>query len=270
MVRRQVRGDAGGGADHTGRCDHRVPDHDALVGAVLQRRELRAGRGSLDREVLNPGGIARFDMTTHVYTTISNSLSGQPGVIVAGPDLNMWSTDSGAAPGFARVGTGVCDDSLEGCNLQRVNLQNIVLVGADLQDDQPAAGATPERPADRSEPAGREPATRRTLGNAQLAVRASGGRSPAGCRPVRCEPDRGRPHRRSPARRDADRRRVVEHHLPGRNEQQQRRRDLREQRITMSSGKASLLRLARLPASSRDGFRRVRLLRAISSERCSP
>ena len=67
----------------------------------------------------NPAGIARFDVTTHVYTTISNSLSGLPGVIVAGPDLNIWSSDSGAAPGFARVGTGVCDDSLEGCNLQR-------------------------------------------------------------------------------------------------------------------------------------------------------
>jgi streptogramin lyase len=83
----------------------------------------------------SPAGIARFDITTHVHTTISNSLSGLPGVIVAGPDLNMWTTDSGTAPGFARVGTGVCDDSLEGCHLQLVNLQNIVLVGADLQDD---------------------------------------------------------------------------------------------------------------------------------------
>jgi virginiamycin B lyase len=83
----------------------------------------------------NPGGIARFDIATHAYTTISNGLSGQPGVIVAGADLNVWSTDSGAAPGFARVGTGVCDDAPAGCNLKGVNLPNIVLVGASLQGD---------------------------------------------------------------------------------------------------------------------------------------
>jgi streptogramin lyase len=83
----------------------------------------------------NPGGIARFDLTTHAYTTFSNSLSGQPGVLVAGPDLNMWTTDSGTTPAFARVGTGVCDDSPKACNLQGVNFQNLALVGANLRGD---------------------------------------------------------------------------------------------------------------------------------------
>jgi streptogramin lyase len=83
----------------------------------------------------SPGGIARFDLTTHAYTTFSNSLSGQPGVLVAGPDLNMWSTDSGATPAFARVGTGVCPGSSQGCNLSGLNVPNVVLVGAQLQGD---------------------------------------------------------------------------------------------------------------------------------------
>jgi streptogramin lyase len=83
-----------------------------------------------------PGGIARFDITTHAYATVSNSLSGQPGVLVAGPDLNMWTNDNaGTAPAIARVGTGVCNDSLAGCNLKGLNLPNIVLVGASLQGD---------------------------------------------------------------------------------------------------------------------------------------
>jgi streptogramin lyase len=53
----------------------------------------------------NPGGVARFDISTHAYTTISNGLSGNPGVIVVGSDQNMWYTDTGAGPGVARVGT---------------------------------------------------------------------------------------------------------------------------------------------------------------------
>lgn len=83
-----------------------------------------------------PGAIFRFDITTDTFTALPNGgLSGQSGVMVAGPDLNMWSTDSGAAPGIARIGTGVCDASLTGCNLKGANLPNIVLVGASLQAD---------------------------------------------------------------------------------------------------------------------------------------
>jgi uncharacterized protein YjbI with pentapeptide repeats len=82
-----------------------------------------------------PGGIARFDITTHAYTTFSNSLSGQPGVIVPGSDLNIWSTDSGTAAAIAQVGTGVCPDSSQGCNLSGLKAPNIVLVGAQLQGD---------------------------------------------------------------------------------------------------------------------------------------
>jgi streptogramin lyase len=92
--------------------------------------------GGLWIGVDTPGRIARFDITTHAFTTFSTSLSGQPGVIVAGPDLNMWSNNNaGTTPGMARVGTGVCDDSLLGCNLKGLNLTNIVLVGASLQGD---------------------------------------------------------------------------------------------------------------------------------------
>jgi virginiamycin B lyase len=81
-----------------------------------------------------PGRIARFDITTHAFNTFPDSLSGQPGVIVTGSDLNIWSTDS-PPPAFARVGTGVCDKSLAGCNLKGLNSPNIVLVGASLQGD---------------------------------------------------------------------------------------------------------------------------------------
>jgi virginiamycin B lyase len=84
----------------------------------------------------NPGAIFRFDITTDTFTKLTNGgLSGQSGVMVAGPDLNMWSTDSGAAPAIARIGTGVCAGSLTGCNLKGVNLPNIVLVGASMQRD---------------------------------------------------------------------------------------------------------------------------------------
>jgi streptogramin lyase len=83
-----------------------------------------------------PGAIFRFDITTDTFMAISNGgLSGQSGVMVAGPDLNMWSTDSGAAPAIARIGTGLCHHSLAGCNLEGVDLPNIVLVGASLQGD---------------------------------------------------------------------------------------------------------------------------------------
>ena len=70
-------------------------------------------------------------------TALSNGgLSGQSGVMVAGPDLNMWSTDSTATtPGIAQVGTGVCDHSLAECNLKGLDAPNIVLVGASLQGD---------------------------------------------------------------------------------------------------------------------------------------
>jgi virginiamycin B lyase len=87
----------------------------------------------------SPGAIFRFDITTDTFTALPNGgISGRSGVMVAGPDLNMWSTDSGlggVAPAMARIGTGVCDDSLAGCNLKGVNLANIVLVGASLQGD---------------------------------------------------------------------------------------------------------------------------------------
>jgi uncharacterized protein YjbI with pentapeptide repeats len=40
------------------------------------------------------------------------------------------------APAIGQIGLGVCgDDSLAGCNLKEVNLQNIRLPGANLQDD---------------------------------------------------------------------------------------------------------------------------------------
>jgi streptogramin lyase len=91
--------------------------------------------GGLWIGVDTPGRIARFDITTHAFAMFPDSLSGQPGVIVSGADLNVWSTDSGTSPGFARVGTGVCDRSLANCNLKGMNEPNIVLVGANLRGD---------------------------------------------------------------------------------------------------------------------------------------
>jgi uncharacterized protein YjbI with pentapeptide repeats len=77
-----------------------------------------------------------FDIASDTFTALPNGgLSGQSGVLVAGPDLNVWTTDSGTAPAIARVGTGVCDDSLAGCNLKGAILTNIVLVGVSLEGD---------------------------------------------------------------------------------------------------------------------------------------
>jgi len=47
----------------------------------------------------------------------------------------MWSSDSGTTPAIAQFGTGVCDDSSQGCNLRALELPNVVLVGAALNGD---------------------------------------------------------------------------------------------------------------------------------------
>jgi uncharacterized protein YjbI with pentapeptide repeats len=84
-----------------------------------------------------PGGIGRFDLSTHALTMFSAGLNAgnSVGTLVKGSDLNAWATDAGATQGIARIGTGVCDRSLERCNLQQTNLQNVVLVGANLRGD---------------------------------------------------------------------------------------------------------------------------------------
>ena len=63
----------------------------------------------------------------------------RPQGLALGPEGNLWFTDnptSSASPqAIGRFGLGVCGNSLQGCNFQGRNLDNIVLTGAALQGD---------------------------------------------------------------------------------------------------------------------------------------
>jgi hypothetical protein len=81
--------------------------------------------------------IAMINPTTHVITEYSSGLNPGSALrwIKLGPDGNLWFTNS--IPAIGRFGVGVsnqsCSGSLQGCNLSEVNLDNIILTGANLE-----------------------------------------------------------------------------------------------------------------------------------------
>ena len=73
------------------------------------------------------------DVVTEFTKPPGMNAGSKPQALTTGPDGNVWFTDTGTAPAIGRFGLGVCGNSLQGCNFQNADLQNIILAGADLE-----------------------------------------------------------------------------------------------------------------------------------------
>ena len=128
-------------ADHAERDHHRVHERpEPGQPPVLDRGGPDSNLWFTDPGTAGVAGtipaIGRVDPATGAITEFSSGLPAGSGPfgVTAGPDGNLWFSESlGTVRAIGQFGLGVChDDTLVGCNLKNVNLQNIILNGANL------------------------------------------------------------------------------------------------------------------------------------------